>query len=114
MWDACGGLVDAVHNLLRHYRQIGIMLLLLLVLLLLLSASRLLVFPAVPAFAACQDVTVTLFDKDSGLHKGADLSRHAADADRNPCPRGSRRRGWRVQRGKASLETTMQANTGDP
>lgn len=32
----------------------------------------------------------------------------------NPCPRGSRRRGWRVQRGKASLETTMQANTGDP
>lgn len=25
---------------------------------------------------------------------------------RNPCSRGSRRRGWRVQRGKASLETT--------
>lgn len=30
---------------------------------------------------------------------------------RNPCSRGSRRRGWRVQRGKASLETTMRAST---
>lgn len=40
--------------------------------------------------------------------------RSSGPAARNPCPRGSRRRGWRVQRGKASLETTMQANTGDP
>ncbi len=39
MWDACCGLVNAVHNLLRHYGQISIIATLLL--LWLLGTSRL-------------------------------------------------------------------------
>lgn len=35
------------------------------------------------------------------------VGRCSGPSARNPCPRGSRRRGWRVQRGKASLGSAL-------